>query len=65
MEDVGLFYGHLVCFTAMWYILWPFGIFYGYLVYFSRLGILYQEKSGNPALSVPSALKNSFSLFSQ
>jgi hypothetical protein len=28
--------------------LWPFCIFYGYLVYFSRLGMLYQEKSGNP-----------------
>jgi hypothetical protein len=24
----------LVHFTAIWYILWPFGIFYGYLVYF-------------------------------
>jgi hypothetical protein len=35
MEDVGLFYGHLVYFTAIWYtyivaiwyILWLFGIF--------------------------------------
>jgi hypothetical protein len=30
----GRFYGHLVYFTAICYILWPFGIFYGYLVYF-------------------------------
>jgi hypothetical protein len=26
MEDVGIFYGHLVYFMAIWYILWPFGI---------------------------------------
>jgi hypothetical protein len=26
-----------------------FGVFYGHLVYFSRFGMLYQEKSGNPA----------------
>jgi hypothetical protein len=32
MEDFGIFYGHLVYFVAIWYILWPFGIFYGYLV---------------------------------
>jgi hypothetical protein len=48
VEDVGIFYGYLAYFTALWYILWPFGIFYGDLVYFFRLGILYQEKSGNP-----------------
>jgi hypothetical protein len=46
MEEVGIFYGHLVYFTvnwyiyghllyfvAIWHILWPFGIFYGRLVY--------------------------------
>jgi hypothetical protein len=27
MEDVGIFYGHLVYFTAVWYILLLFGIF--------------------------------------
>jgi hypothetical protein len=31
------------------HILWPFGIFFGYFVYFSRFGMLYHEKSGNPA----------------
>jgi hypothetical protein len=31
----GLFYGHLVCFVAIWYTFWPFGICCGYLVYFS------------------------------
>jgi hypothetical protein len=47
-EVVGLFYGHLVYFTVIWYILWQFGVFVGYLVYFSRFGMLHQEKSGNP-----------------
>jgi hypothetical protein len=32
MEDVGLFYDHLVCFTAIVNILWPFGLFCGNLV---------------------------------
>jgi hypothetical protein len=57
MEELGLFYGRLVYFTAVWYILWPFGvfcrhlvhIFNSYLVYFSCFGILYQGKSGNPS----------------
>jgi hypothetical protein len=40
MEDVGTFYCHLVYFTAIWYILWPFGKFYGRLVYFSRCGLV-------------------------
>jgi hypothetical protein len=48
MEDVGIFYGHMVYFIAIWYILWPLGIFYGYLVYFPRFGMLYHEKSGIP-----------------
>jgi hypothetical protein len=58
-------FGHLVYFVDIWYILWPFGTFCGQLVYvvairyfygymylwyiFYRFGILYQEKSGNPA----------------
>jgi hypothetical protein len=35
MEDVGIFYGHLVHFTVLCYILWTFGIVLGNLVYFS------------------------------
>jgi hypothetical protein len=35
MEDVGIFYGHLIYFTAIWYFLLPSGIFYGHLVYIS------------------------------
>jgi hypothetical protein len=49
MEDVGRFYGRLVYFTAVGYILWPLGIFCGHWVYSSLFGMLYQEKSGNPA----------------
>jgi hypothetical protein len=41
----GLFYGHLIYFMDIWYILWYFGIF------FPSVGILYQEKYGNPALN--------------
>jgi hypothetical protein len=28
MNDVGILYGHSVYFTAIWYVLRPFGIFY-------------------------------------
>jgi hypothetical protein len=31
-------------------MLWTFGIVRGILVFFPHFGILYQEKSGNPAL---------------
>jgi hypothetical protein len=63
IEDAGIFYGHLVYFTAIWSILRPFGLFYGHLVYFvairyslhmvnwfifPRFGKLHKEKSGNP-----------------
>jgi hypothetical protein len=55
MENLGIFYDHLVYFTPMGNILWPFGIFCGNLEYFvviwyifTRFGILEQEKSGNP-----------------
>jgi hypothetical protein len=33
MEDVGIFYGHLVHCTVFCYILWTFGIVRGNLVY--------------------------------
>jgi hypothetical protein len=44
----GIFYDHLVYFTAIRNILWPCGIFVviGYI--FPHFGMLYQEKSGNP-----------------
>jgi hypothetical protein len=31
MEDVGIFYRHLIYFTSIWYILWLFGTF-GYVI---------------------------------
>jgi hypothetical protein len=56
MEIVGVYYGHLVYFTSIGYILWPFGIFYGHLVYsmviFFRFGKLYIEKSGISVLTL-------------
>jgi hypothetical protein len=39
MEDVVIFYGHLVYFTAIWYTLQTFGTFCGNLVYFPVLEI--------------------------
>jgi hypothetical protein len=37
MENVGIFYGQLVYFTAIWIILGPFGLFYCHLVYFTAI----------------------------
>jgi hypothetical protein len=56
-----------------WYVLRPFGLyfngslvyllmlgkFYGYLVYFSRVGMLYQEKSGNPGACCATQMRQS------
>jgi hypothetical protein len=53
MEDVGIFCGHLVSFTAIWYILKPFGLFYGYLLYFSGFGMLHQEYLADRGLTSP------------
>jgi hypothetical protein len=47
MENLGIFYDHLVYFTAVGNILRPFGKFCGHLVI--RFGTFCQEKSGNPA----------------
>jgi hypothetical protein len=45
IEDVRIFYGHLVYFTAIWSVLWPFGILYGYLVYFSPFWYVVPRKN--------------------
>jgi hypothetical protein len=42
LHQFGIFYGHLVYSVFIWYFLWSFE-------YFSFFGMLYQEKSGNPA----------------
>jgi hypothetical protein len=44
MEDVVLFYGHCAYYTAIWYILWPFGILYGYLATLVKNEILFQAE---------------------
>jgi hypothetical protein len=62
MENVGILCGNLVYFTAIRYILRPFGIYYGHLVYlrpfgnvvvirniFPRFGTFVSRKSGDPA----------------
>jgi hypothetical protein len=48
MEDVGIFYGHLVYFTTILYIFIDNWCIFDNLIYFSRFGKLHQEKSGNP-----------------
>jgi hypothetical protein len=40
----------LVYYLSIRSILWLFGILCGHLVYFSCFGLLYQEKSGKPAI---------------
>jgi hypothetical protein len=47
MEDVCIFYGPLVYFTAIWCV------FIGHFDIFSLFGMLYQEKSGNPGIQRP------------
>jgi hypothetical protein len=44
MEDVGIFYGHLVHFTVPCYILWTFGTVRGNLVYFFPFWYFVQSK---------------------
>jgi hypothetical protein len=51
MENIGIFNVPLEYFNAIFYILWPFGVFVSIWNIFPRFGILYQEKSGNPASS--------------
>jgi hypothetical protein len=58
MENAGIFRRHLEYFTAIWYILCPFGNVVVIWYMFPRFGILCQEKSGNP---VPEKIfKNDF-----
>jgi hypothetical protein len=50
MENLGIFYDHLVYFAAIGNILWPYGIFVVIWYIIPRFGTLDQEKSGNPGL---------------
>jgi hypothetical protein len=42
------YYGHMVNFPAIWYILWPFYVFSPVWVYFDPFWYVIQGKSGNP-----------------
>jgi hypothetical protein len=45
MENLGIFCDHLVYFTAIGNILWPFGIFCGHLAYFSHFLVFCTKKN--------------------
>jgi hypothetical protein len=55
MEEVAMFYGHLVRFTVFCYILWTFGVVRGILVYFSVL--VFRTKKNLATLPVPAKTK--------
>jgi hypothetical protein len=50
LVNIDQFYGHLEYFMEIWDILRPFGTFCIHLLhtFFSSVGVMYQEKSGNP-----------------
>jgi hypothetical protein len=48
MENLDIFYDHLVYFTAIGNILWPFGIFCGHLVFFSPFWYIVPRKIWQP-----------------
>jgi hypothetical protein len=48
MEDVRIFYGHFVNFSAIWYILWTFGIISPVLIYFSPFWCFAPRKIWQP-----------------
>jgi hypothetical protein len=45
MEDIGIFYDHLVYFSAIGNILWPFGMFCGHLEYFFPVLVFCAKKN--------------------
>jgi hypothetical protein len=48
IENLGIFYDHLIYFTVIGNILWPFGIFRGRLVYFSPFWYFVPRKIWQP-----------------
>jgi hypothetical protein len=52
MVNVGVLYGHLEYFAAIWYILWPFGNVVVIWYIFPRFGIFCLEKSGNSCFNL-------------
>jgi hypothetical protein len=49
MEDGGIFYVHLVYFSAICNILWPLGIFTGHLAYFFPFWYVVASKIWQPS----------------
>jgi hypothetical protein len=62
MENAGTFYGHVEYFTAIWYILWPFGNVAVIWFIFPHFGVLGQEKSGNPVCAKDIRFQHSWSI---
>jgi hypothetical protein len=52
MEDVGIFYGHLVYFTDIRYILWPLVTFSGSLVYLFPFWYVVARKIWQPCSQI-------------
>jgi hypothetical protein len=48
MEDIGIFYGHWVYFTAIRYLLWTLVVFCGNLIYFSPCWYIEPRKIWQP-----------------
>jgi hypothetical protein len=48
MENVGIIYGHLEYFTAIWYILWLFGNVVAIWVYFSPFWYIMSRQLWQP-----------------
>jgi hypothetical protein len=58
MEDVGIFYGFLVLFAAVWYILWSLGIVYGSLGYVLPFWYVLPRKIWQPVGNAPNRNHN-------
>jgi hypothetical protein len=58
MEYAGVFYDHLEYFTAILYILWPFGTACVHLVYFPRFGVFGPRKIWQPRFHAAAHLKS-------
>jgi hypothetical protein len=50
MEDVSIFYVHLINFPDIWYILWPFGTFLPVVVHFYPFWYVVPRKIRQPCL---------------
>jgi hypothetical protein len=58
MEDIGIFYGHLVYFVAIWYILCLFGINFPVLVFCTKKNLATLYMKANVACIMPEVHSN-------